>query len=710
MLRPGPISLLLILATLLLARADEIALVGIGEEWRYTPGTIEPSSPPTLWREPGFNDQTWLLGESGFGYTVWGEDTLLNDASGLFTSAYFRKSFTVTDAVSIRSLILRLDWQGGFVAFLNGHEVLRQNLTNNPVGYVPFNQLAEERSPGGAVDFNLTAATNWLTSGTNLLAIQVNGAGDFGSRLVLVPELVANFTRGPMVQNVSSNSAWIVWATQQLTSGVVDYGPTEALGLSLTNTVATTNQAVMLTNLAPGSRTYYRVQAGEGDQAVRSPIFSFRTLKPEGDVSFVVLGDSGAGSAGQMAVARQLAVRDPDLVLHLGDVVYPQFSFPYTDTRFLSVYRQLMRSVPWFVAWGNHDLYAGTDPLIEALRQPTNSVSLADHQRDHTRPEFYYSFDQGDAHFAVLFCPYFSQYELTTNSPQYAWLTNDLAQSTKPWKFMAMHHPLASSGGHRFDDYNFNGLRDMNELAALLYPVAAKYGVQIVFGGHDHDYQRFHPVNGVHHIVSGGGGSILHRLSEWDANAAQFQSRYHLTSVQIRGDTLRLLAIGTQGEVFDALEFRRTPPDSDDPDGDGLGSDMEKLLGTDPNDPDTDGDGLPDGWEFVHALDPRVATGADGPNGDPDGDGVSNLAEFLAATHPRDPVSLRALNLRNGTLRLVWLGMPGQNARLEEASSPSGPYEPTAAYGPPRPLTSGSQSLDLPMDAAPRFYRLKLLP
>ena len=61
-------------------------------------------------------------------------------------------------------------------------------------------------------------------------------------------------------------------------------------------------------------------------------------------------------------------------------------------------------------------------------------------------------------------------------------------------------------------------------------------------------------------------------------------------------------------------------------------------------------------------------------------------------------------------LRLVWLGMPGQNARLEEAASPSGPYEPTAAYGPPRPLTTGPQSLDLPMDAAPRFYRLKLLP
>ena len=709
MLRLGPISLLLILATFLM-RADDIALVGVGEEWRYTPGMIEPSNPPTLWREPEFDDRTWLLGESGFGYTYWGENTALNDASGLFTSAYFRKSFTVTDTASIRTLILRMDWQGGFVAYLNGHEVLRQNLTNNPVGYVPYNQLADTRTPGGAVDFDLTTATNWLATGTNLLAIQIHSAGDFGSRLVLVPELVANFNRGPMVQNVSAESAWVVWETPQPAGGKVEYGPTAALGLSLAAPGVTTNQAVLLTNLASGSRIYYRVSAGEGADEVRSPIYSFRTLKTEGDTTFVLLGDSGAGSGGQMAIARQMVARDPDFALHLGDVVYPQFSFPYTDTRFLSVYRQFMRSVPLFVAWGNHDLYVGSDPLIRALRQPTNSVSIADHQLDHTRPEFYFSFDSGDAHVAVLFSPFFSQYVLTTNSPQYAWLTNDLARSTKPWKFMAMHHPMASSGAHRFDDYNFNGLRDMNEMAALLYPVAARYGVQIVFAGHDHDYQRFHPVNGVHHIVSGGGGSILHRLSEWDVNAAQFQSRHHLTSVQIRGDTLRLLAIGTQGEVFDALEFRLTPPDSDDPDGDGLGNDVEKLLGTNPNDPDTDGDGLPDGWEFIHALDPRVGTGADGPAGDPDHDGISNLAEFLAATHPRDPVSLRALRLADGTLRLVWLGMPGMNARLEDAAGSAGPFAPMPEFGPPRPLTTGPQSLDLPIGAAPRFFRIKLLP
>ncbi|HTH48686.1 MAG TPA: metallophosphoesterase [Candidatus Limnocylindria bacterium] len=709
MLRLGPISLLLLLASLL-ARGDDVALVGIGEEWRYTPGMIEPSNPPTLWREPDFDDGTWLVGGSGFGYTYWGENTALNDFSGLFTSAYFRKSFTITDAASIRTLILRLDWQGGFVAYLNGHELLRQNLTNNPAGYVPYNQLADPRSPGGAVDFDVSTGAPWLGNGTNVLAIQVHGAGDLGSRLVLVPELVANFNRGPMVQNVSADQAWVVWETPQSAPGVVEFGPSAALGRSLMAAGVATRQAVLLTNLMPGSRVYYRVTAGEGSNAVQSPTFSFRTLSTEGDASFVLWGDSGAGSGGQMAVARQMVAREPDFALHLGDVVYPQFSFPYTDTRFLSVYRYAMRSTPLFAAWGNHDLYAGSDPLIQALRQPTNSVSIADHQLDHTRPEFYFSFDQGDAHVAVVFAPFFSQYVLTTNSPQYAWLTNDLARSSKPWKFMAMHHPVASSGPHRFDDYNFNGQRDMNELAAVLYPVAARYGVQIIFAGHDHDYQRFHPVNGVHHVVSGGGGSILHRLAEWDANAAQFQSRYHLTSVEIRGDTLRLLAIGTQGEVFDALEFRHTPPDSDDPDGDGLGNDMERLLGTNPHDPDTDGDGLPDGWEFSHALDPRVGTGADGPAGDPDHDGVSNLAEFLAATHPRDPVSLRALRLDNGHLRLVWLGMPGQNAQLEEAVGPAGPFTPNADFGPPRPLTTGTQSLDLPANAEARFFRIRLLP
>ena len=84
------------------AAADDIAWVGVGDEWRFVPGIIEPSVPATAWREPGFDDGGWLRGGSGFGRTIHGENTLLNDVPGFFVSAYFRRQFVVAAPGQVR--------------------------------------------------------------------------------------------------------------------------------------------------------------------------------------------------------------------------------------------------------------------------------------------------------------------------------------------------------------------------------------------------------------------------------------------------------------------------------------------------------------------------------------------------------------------------------------------------------------------------------
>src|SRR5437899_13024356 len=85
---------------------------------------------------------------------------------------------------------------------------------------------------------------------------------------------------------------------------------------------------------------------------------------------------------------------------------------------------------------------------------------------------------------------------------QYRWLTNDLATTSKPWKILFFHCPLNTCGPHRFD--SFNGAFDRLELQRLLLPVARRYGVQLMLSGHDHAFQRFAPMNGVHTVVTGG--------------------------------------------------------------------------------------------------------------------------------------------------------------------------------------------------------------
>lgn len=109
--------------------------------------------------------------------------------------------------------------------------------------------------------------------------------------------------------------------------------------------------------------------------------------------------------------------------------------------------------------------------------------------------------------------PQLLPFQMAPGSVQFCWLTNDLASSTKPWKFLFLHLPVMHSGHHRFDDENGNGIYDFQELQELLAPMANQYGVQRIFSGHDHDYERLNPRLGVQQIVTGGGGRpspVLH--------------------------------------------------------------------------------------------------------------------------------------------------------------------------------------------------------
>lgn len=689
----------ILLGLLLLAlrcRADDVALIGVGQTWRYWPAASEP---PETWTLPEFDDAEWRTGDSGFGLSRWGENTLFDPFTGATRTVYFRRTFTVADPNDTERLILRCDWQGGFVAYLNGREVARRQMPGPAGSPVRFDTPAGLRLAGAAEDILLTGPHAVLQPGTNVLAIQVHPVAGGSYELVLVPELLSNFTRGPYLQRVLSHEATVLWRTPVPVTGEVSLSlrPDLADATVVRMDDLESQREVRFSQLTPGTRYYYQVAAG----STRSPVYSFRTLPSSGDLDFVVFGDSGAGSAAQFQVARQLDRRRPDLMVHLGDIVYPHFSFGQADTRCLSVYRDLLRTTPSFFAWGNHDLYVGAGPILDAFRWPTNSTPPEQHTAEKTWPESYFSFDAGDAHFVVLFWPYSYQYYMREGCPQLQWLEADLAATTKPWKFLFLHHPVNTSGGHRNDDYNWNGIPDRNEVAARLMPVAARHGVQMIFSGHDHNFERFHPSQGTHLIVSGGGGIILYGLVERDPNSAFFTPRWHFTEVQLRGNRLRLTATDHEGQVFDVLEFQRTPPTSADPDGDGLGPEAERLAGTRPDSPDTDGDGRNDGWEFLRGQHPLQPDRAD--------DG-SPLRELLSAPWAFPTPTLSSLPTPDGALELRWLGEVGHRTVLEWAASPETswlPLPPDAAGG---ELGRDRQQHRVAPTEASRFYRVRWVP
>lgn len=144
------------------------------DSWRYFVGNSEP---PTSWKSPGFNDFQWSLGVGGFGYGDDDDNTLIEPT----VSVYFRKSFNVSDISKIVHAALHSDYDDGFVAYINGVEITRQNI--GQPGIPPAHDdtantwheagLYEGNDPELFI-FPSSLLQSTLKEGENVLAIQVH--------------------------------------------------------------------------------------------------------------------------------------------------------------------------------------------------------------------------------------------------------------------------------------------------------------------------------------------------------------------------------------------------------------------------------------------------------------------------------------------------------------------------------------------------------
>ena len=538
------------LAVLARVEAADRAFIKPGDNWSYFKGTV---APPVNWPAVLFDDSAWPSGPAGFsiGFGNYDEATTLPDMPGNYVSVFLRRKFVVAQLDDVVWPVLRIDYDDGFVAYLNGVEIARRGLPGNVGSSVLFNTPASPHSRGVGEEIDLRAWRSLFHEGTNVLALQVHNAQVGDATWAVVPALLAGITRGPFLQSTSTNRTLVVWKTAIPADTKVEFGLTPQLGTVVFDAVPNTNHVVELTGLQADTPYFYQASSSAAGKTVRSHVHSLTTLKSEGTVKFLVVGDTGIGQSAQYDIARELAKRGGDLLLHVGDVVYPQFTSERVDAKLFSVYGELMAAQPWFLTIGNHDLYAGEAHYLNAFHLPTNAVTGTEH---------FYSVDHGDVHFSVLMIPYVTQYQLTVGSDQYRWLTNDLATTSKPWKVLAYHVPMQTSALHRVDDWNLNGIRDSEEIRAVLLPVAAQYGVQITFSGHDHVFERFAPTNGVHTITTGGGGVVLYGLAERDAGSVQLWPQHHFVEVEVMGDRMELRAIDRYGVQFDSQVIHRSPP------------------------------------------------------------------------------------------------------------------------------------------------------
>ena len=242
-------------------------------------------------------------------------------------------------------------------------------------------------------------------------------------------------------------------------------------------------------------------------------------------VKFLAMGDNGTGETGQYEVARQMAQAHTlypfDFAIMLGDNLYGSQKPADFVTKFERPYKPLLDSgVKFYAALGNHD------QQTNRLYKPWNMNG-----------ERYYTYTKKNVRFFVLDSDYIDPKQLD-------WVTAELKKSTDEWKIAYFHHPLYSSAGRHGSE---------TDLRLVLEPLFVKYGVNAVFSGHDHIYERVKPQKGIYYFVSGAAGQLRKGdLRRSALTAAGYDLDMSFMLVEIDKENMSIQAISRTGRTVDA--------------------------------------------------------------------------------------------------------------------------------------------------------------
>ena len=165
-------------------------LINEGDSFRYI---IPNQNTDINWMDSDFNDDQWSVGSSGFGYSDGDDNTYINSGT---ISVFLRKSFDLQNIDEINSLILDVDYDDGFVAYINGVEVARANINGTPPLYNTTTQIDHEAQmySGGIPDrFSISNPQELLIDGENIFSIQVHNISNTSSDMTVIPFLSAIF-------------------------------------------------------------------------------------------------------------------------------------------------------------------------------------------------------------------------------------------------------------------------------------------------------------------------------------------------------------------------------------------------------------------------------------------------------------------------------------------------------------------------------------
>jgi hypothetical protein len=245
-----------------------------------------------------------------------------------------------------------------------------------------------------------------------------------------------------------------------------------------------------------------------------------------GSVKFVIIGDTGTGTAKQKELGSLLLrARQSfpyEFVLLVGDNLYGGEKPADYKSKFEDVYRPIIdQKVKFYAALGNHD-------------EPAQRF----YEHFNMEGKEYYRFTKGNVAFYALNSNYMDK-------KQVDWLNSELAKDTSQWKIAFFHHPPYSSGGKHGSD---------TQLRKVVEPIFLKYGVNVVVAGHEHFYERIKPQQGIYYFISGAGGKLrsgdVKKGSPLTAKA--FDKDMSFMLVEIVNGAMHFQVLSRTGETVDS--------------------------------------------------------------------------------------------------------------------------------------------------------------
>jgi hypothetical protein len=352
--------------------------------------------------------------------------------------------------------------------------------------------------------------------------------------------------KGPYVTNFSDTTADIRFELDAPGPAIVEIG---RLGSAtpprkFADATVTANHLVHVTGLEASKSYSYGVTLG-AQLIARGDVTAAPATNNGSSISFILYGDNRSDPAAHEAIVRAVDATPSQFLLNTGDIVEDGASASDWQS-FFSIEAKLLRERPFLLCIGNHELYddeSGANfaryfgfPDATGVMKPYGSLRFGS-----TRFFFLNGMHDWDS------------------GEERTWFERELTradtESGLVWRVVVVHESPWSSGPHG---------PNKRLVSAHIPELLAAHKVDLLFGGHDHIYERG-DTGGVKYMISGGGGAPLYRVTQPTAMSKKAEAAYHFIEVTMSQVDVKTVAHRLDGSILEKCGFLRGQPWNCDP-------------------------------------------------------------------------------------------------------------------------------------------------